>query len=150
MKLLLGVGVGCVSKSFLLLFIVILATSSLIGAKTVFAQTPTPTPIPTPSVPQFTVQPVGPPYTVPTTYSLNQSSGQIVANIGYTNEYSAVNITIKNQHFTPYNDSSGYTIELYYNIQIKNADANNWGDLYALPKLSNTVYRFRLYQHIHL
>jgi hypothetical protein len=90
-------------------------------AKPAFAQTPSPTPIPTPSVPQFTVQLVGPPYTVPTTYSLNQSSGQIVAQIGYTNEYSNIVVTIENQAYTS-----------NYNIQIKNHNqTDNWGDLYT-------------------
>ena len=111
---------GSISKSFsLLLIVLILAMSSLIMAKPAFAQTPTPTP--TPPVPEFTVQLVGPPYTVPTTYSLNQSSGQIVAQIGYTNEYSNIVVTIKNQANTS-----------NYNIQIKDHNANiNWGDLYT-------------------
>jgi hypothetical protein len=97
--------------------------------KPAFAQTPTPTPIPipTPSVPEFTIQPVGPPTLVNTTYSLDQNTGQIVAQIGYTNEYSAVNITIKNQ---PYNSASGF-LYLHYNIRIKDHnEADNWTDLY--------------------
>jgi len=108
-------------KTFALLLIVLLATSTLIIAKPAFAQTPTPTPTPTPSVPQFTVQLVGPPYTVPTTYSLNQSTGQIVAQIGYTNEYSDIVITIKNQPYAS-----------YYNVQIKTNQIDNWMDLYSV------------------
>lgn len=133
MKLFSRVGEGCVSKSFSLFLIVILTTTSLVIAKPVFAQTPTPTsvPIPTPSVPTFTVQPVGPPYTVPTTYSLNQSSGQVVPQIGYINEYSYVEITIKNQAFTPSNAANGLTTSFYYNIQIKDhSESDNWTDIY--------------------
>jgi len=115
---------GSISKSFSLLLILILAVSILIRAKPAFAQTPTPPPIPTPSVPEFTVQPVGPSYTVPTTYSLNSTTGQVVAQIGYLVEYSYVVVTIKNQ---PYNSSYG---SLYYNIQISKHDANSWTDLY--------------------
>ncbi len=104
-----------------MLLVLVLAVSSLIMAKPAFAQTPTPTPIPTPSVPQFTVQLVGPSVDVPTTYSLNQSSGQIVAQIGYTNEYSNIVVTIKNQAYTS-----------NYNIQIKDHNqTDNWGDLYT-------------------
>ncbi len=103
---------GSISKSFSLLFIVLLAVSSLIIAKPASAQTPTP------SVPVFTVQLVGPPYTIPTTYSLNQSSGQIVANIGYTNQYSFIVLTIKNQ---PYNPTYG---TLYYNV--REGSDNSW------------------------
>jgi hypothetical protein len=77
-----------ISKSFSLLLIVLLVASSLILAKPAFAQTPTPTPssTPTPSVPVFTVQPVGPPIIVNTTYYLDPNTGKIVAQIGYTNE----------------------------------------------------------------
>ncbi len=126
-----------ISTSFSLLFIVLLAVSSLMMAKPAFAQIPTPSPspvpipIPTPSVPTFTVQLVGPPYTVPTTYSLNQSSGQIVAQIGYTAEYNNVEVTIKNQPFTSYVDSSGNTINLYYNIQIMDDQTSAWTVLYS-------------------
>ena len=102
---------GNVNKNFSLLLILILAASSLIMAKPAFAQTPTPVPTSTPSVPEFTVELVGPPYTVPTTYSLNQSSGQVVANIGYSNEYSDVVVTVKNQ---PFDATYG---SLYYNIR---------------------------------
>ncbi len=85
----------------------------------------------TPSVPVFTAQPVGPSYTVPTTYSLNSTTGQIVAQIGYHVAYSAVNITIKNQPFTPYANANGIEISFYYNIQIKDHnEADNWTDLY--------------------
>ncbi len=134
MKLFSRVGEGWDSKSFSSLLIVILAIMCLIIAKPAFAQTPTPSsvPIPTPSIPTFTVQPVGPPYTVPTTYSLNQSTGQVVAQIGYTNEFSYVVVTIKNQPFTSYFDSNlAQNILFYYNIQIKNHNESSWSDIYT-------------------
>ena len=114
---------GNFGKSFSLFLILLLAISSLIMAKPAFSQIPIPTPSFTcspPSVPVYTVQIVGPPYIQPTTYSLNSSSGQVVANIGYTNEYSYVVVTIKNQPFTPFNDPQGNPIGFYYNVQIKN------------------------------
>ena len=132
MKLLPRVSGGCINKSFLLLLIVILAATSLMIAKPAFSQTPSPSsfPIHTPSVPTFTVKPVGPPFTVPTTYSLNQSSGQVVAQIGYVIEYPNVLVTIKNQPFTPYIDSSGNTVSFYYNIRIIDNQTSDWIDLY--------------------
>ena len=110
------------SKGLTLIVILILTVSSLIMAKPAFAQTPTPTPIPAPSVPEFTIQLVGPPVTVNTTYSFDSNTGQIVANLGYTNPYSFVVLTIKNQ---PFNPSYG---SLYYNVQIKNkyTPNENW------------------------
>ena len=103
-------------------------------AKPVFAQTTSPmaTPIPTPAVPTFTVELIGPSYTVPTSYSLNQSSGQIVAQIGYIVEYSNVEVTIKNQPFTPFTVSPGNVAEVYYDIQIKDHNqTDNWAVLYS-------------------
>ena len=97
--------------------IVILAVSSLIMIKTAYAQT-----IPKPSAPTFTVQLVGPSFTRNTTYSLDSNTGQVIANVGYTNQYSYLVLTIKNQLFEPSYGS------LYYNIRIKNQNTpyENW------------------------
>jgi hypothetical protein len=91
--------------------------SSLIMVESAFAQS-----APKPSVPEFTLELVGPPFYVNTTYSLDPSTGQIVAKIGYTNEYSYVMLVIKNQ---PFNPSYG---SLYYNVQIRNQNTpyQNW------------------------
>ena len=97
------------AKSFSMLLIVILAFSSLIMAKPAFAQTPTPSTIPTPSVPEFTVKFVGS-LSVPLT----------------TDTLPSVNITIKNQPFTPYTDQDGNKINLYYLIQWKENSSNAW------------------------
>ena len=117
-------------KSFALILIVILAVSILIVAKPAFAQTPTSSTIPTPSVPQFTIHLVGPSYTVPTTYSLDPNTGQIVAQIGYVVEYPNVVVTIKNQPFTSYVDSSRNTVYLYYNIQLLDDQTSAWQPVY--------------------
>ena len=125
----LRLSMGRIGKSFSLLLIVLLVVSSLIMAKPTFAQTPTPTPstIPTPSVPQFTVQLVGPPTIVNTTYSLDPNTGQIVANLGYTNPYSNINLTIKNQQFNPSYGS------IYYSVQINGVNVTYPVNKVTLP-----------------
>jgi hypothetical protein len=126
---------GCKSKGFSLLLVIVLAVSSLIMIEPATAQTPTasPVPIPTPSVPTFTVQLVGPPYIKPTTFQLDQNTGQIVANIGYSNEFSAVELTIKNQPLV-FDYSNVHLIGafgFYYNIQIKpHSSSGDWTDIY--------------------
>lgn len=132
---------GSISKSFSLLIVLILAASSLIMAKPAFAQTSTLTP----SVPEFTVQLAGPSVNVPTTYSLNQSTGQVEAQIGYTNKYSYLNIIVKNQPFTPYTSNDyGNVIQLMYNVRIKANDNGNWVEVYnpynGYPIQSNSTY----------
>jgi hypothetical protein len=106
---------GSIGKSFAL--ILIMAISCLIMVESAFAQS-----IPKPSVPEFTVHLVGPSFTRNTTYSLDSNTGLIVADIGYTNKYSYVILTIENQLFNP---SFG---SLYYNVQIKNQNTpyKNW------------------------
>jgi hypothetical protein len=125
------------SKTFALILILIITISglSLAIVKTVFAQS-----TPTPSIPTFTVQLVGPPTLVNTTYSLDPNTGQIVAKIGYTNEYGAVNITIKNQFFS---NLDGNTV--YYNVRIKPDNANDWSNLYnanepVFPQQTDSEY----------
>jgi hypothetical protein len=95
---------GSISKSFSLLLIALLAVSSLIMAKPAFAQ------IPTPSVPEFTVKFVG-------TISAGLLTGTFLP---------CVNITIKNQPFTPYTDQNGNKINLYYLIRWKENSSNSW------------------------
>jgi hypothetical protein len=64
-----------------------------------------------PSTPQFTLYLEGPAFRRNTTYALNPDTGQIEADLGYTNQYSAVVLQIKNQQF---DSSKG---EIYYNIK---------------------------------
>jgi len=84
----------------------------------------------TPSVPEFTVNYVDHSYDVPIThwtttdpYTGNQithsSGGEHVDN-------RTVDVTITNQQFSPYVDSSNNTVQLYYNIRSK-GHFENWG-----------------------
>lgn len=120
----LRLSMNSVNKSFTFLLIVLLAISIVIMTKLAFAQTPAP------SVPEFTVQLVGPPVTVPTTYSLNSTSGQIVANLGYTNEYSNIEITIKNQPAPSVVD--GNAVGIYLDVRFEPHFAgDDWVDQYS-------------------
>jgi hypothetical protein len=115
---------GSASKTFALMLILMSAIScvGLLTIKHVYAQS-----TPTASVPQFTVHLVGPTIIVNTTYYLDPNTGQIKPNIGYTNPYSYIVASIKNQPFTAFTDSQGNTIQLYYNVRVKNTNqTDNW------------------------
>ncbi len=88
--------------------------------------------IPNPSVPEFTVNLVGPTYVVNTTYSLDEDTGKIVPQLGYTNQYSFLNITIKNQPYSPFiNPTNGLTLKLMYNVRIKpHNETDNWIEVF--------------------
>jgi hypothetical protein len=109
-------------KSLIVLVILILSFSSLIVAKPAFAQS-----IPNPSVPVFTVKYVDFSYDVPTTYGIDPSTGNnVTIQAGYHVDNRTVEFDIKNQLFTPYIDSNGDSIGLYYNFRAKGHDENVW------------------------
>jgi hypothetical protein len=110
---------GTKSKSFSLLLVVTLAVLSLLTVEPAFATL-------TPSVPEFTLKLVGPPYVQNTTYSLDPNAGQIVATVGYTNQYSSLEIEVRNQPF----DSSGDN-RMYYNVRVKyHNSTDGWVEVY--------------------
>ena len=95
-----------IHKNFALLLITVIAISSLsiMMIKPSSAQS-----IPTPSVPEFTVKYVGTGLVPLTGFALP-----------------AVNITIKNQPFTPYTERNGNKINLYYLIEWKDNSSSGW------------------------
>jgi hypothetical protein len=110
----------CLSKGFLfvLILVIAIASLSLLLIKPASGQS-----IPTPLVPEFTVKFVG-------TFS--------IPFIGYS--LPTVNITIKNQPFTPYTDQHGNKINLYYIIQWKENSSNSWQQTQIPLNESNSNY----------
>jgi hypothetical protein len=82
-----------------------------------------------PSVPEFTIEPVGPSFDIPPTYSFNSSSGLFYVNDGYHFQFSTVKINIRNQPFT---NQSNIDF-LYYNVRIKphNYPDSYWQELFS-------------------
>jgi hypothetical protein len=77
-----------------------------------------------PSVPDFSVQLLGTPYDVPTTYSVDPYTGQTVTHEGYHVENRTIEIKILNQPV-----SDGYC--LYYNIRVKGHFGQVWTERYS-------------------
>jgi hypothetical protein len=111
---------GNISKTVALIIIGVIAISGLstLTVKPVNAQT-----ITEPSVPEFTIEPVGPAFDIPPTYSFNASSGLFYINEGYHFEYSTVKVIIENQAFTNQTNID----HLFYNLRIK---PHNYPDSY--------------------
>ncbi len=105
-------------------FILILTASSLLMIQTTAAQS-----VHVPSVPQFTLEPVGPSFDIPPTYTFNASTGMFDTNVGYHIQYSSVKIIIKNQAFA--NQSN--VDNLYYNVRIRPHDYPDsyWLELFS-------------------
>ena len=107
-----------------LLFVLLLVTSSLIMVESVSAQSE-----PVPSVPQFTLEPVGPSFDIPPTYTFNASTGMFDTNEGYHIQYSSVKIIIKNQPFSNQSDGNNF----FYNVRIRPHDYPDsyWLELFS-------------------
>ncbi len=103
--------------------IILLAASSLLLVNSVKAQ------MQKPDVPEFTVKYVDYSYYVAPQTTINQFTGQnIPTDYGYLVDNRTVVFTIKNQQFTPYTDSSGNLIKLYYNFQFKGPFGTDWAN----------------------
>jgi hypothetical protein len=109
------------SKCAALLLIAILTVSSLGLVNLALAF------ITTPSVPEFTLKFVDHSYDVPPTYGIDQYTGKtVITQSGHHQENTSIEVTIKNQPFTPYTDASGHFISLYYNFTFKGHYGDKW------------------------
>ncbi len=112
------------TKALFQLLIALLLASTLITVQSAFAQSTV-----KPSVPEFTVESVGPSFDIPPTYPFNSTTGLFDTNNGYHIEFSAVKIIIKNQPFTNQTNLD----YLYYNVRIKphNYPNSYWLELFS-------------------
>jgi hypothetical protein len=115
---------GCSSKSFSLLIILILAVSIIIEIKPIFAQS-----LPKPSVPEFTLKYVDYSYDVPPVYGTNPYKGNItVKETGYRVCKEYIDVWVKNPSFQKYTDDSNHKIVLGYDVQWKGHYGNEWAN----------------------
>jgi len=111
------------SKRLALLIIVILTVSSLTMVESAFAQS-----IPKPSVPEFTAKLIDNSYYVPPTTTTDPYTGETVTQGGYyVQGEPEIEISIKNQPFTPYVDTAtNKDIGLFYLVRTKGHFSPDW------------------------
>ena len=124
-------------------------------------QAPTVTPTPTlatttgtttPKIPEFTLQYFDRSYDVPPTYKIEPYTGKtVVDRAGYHVDNRTIDVTIKNQAFTPSVTADGNTTALYYNVRSKGHyedwnSASNYHSVshFQASKLSQTMIFFYL------
>ena len=97
-----------------------------------------------PPVPEFTVELVAYPYDVApvTTTKIDQYTGEktVKTTPGYRVENRSIEITIKNQPFTPYVDSDGNETNLCYNVRAKGHFGDEWEELSSNQIQSSSEY----------
>jgi len=112
---------------FLALVFVFLLLSSLL----VLTVTPvTVQAVPKPSVPQFSIKFFDNSYDVESysTTAIDQYTGKEITTTayGYHVDNRSIEITIKNQPFTPYIDADGVEFNLYYRVEVKGRFGDDW------------------------
>jgi len=97
-----------------------------------------------PSIPQFTVKLVDYSHDVPpsTTTITDPYTGEKTTNTnpGYRVDDFRIDITIKNQHFTPYTTSDGHVCNVHYSVQIKGHFEENWQTTAANIEQTDSQY----------
>jgi hypothetical protein len=132
-----------IRKVFLVILMLALAASSMLWIQSTTAQS-----IPKPSVPEFTINIVDHSYDTPPTtptYTTDPYTGEqkqtTTGAPSYHIENKSIEITIKNQPFTPYTDSNGYYIGLYYNFRYKGHFEADWAyDPFKPDDISSKSY----------
>jgi hypothetical protein len=111
--------------ALVLIFTMVISSLSLFIAKPVSAQS-----TPKPSIPEFTVSVTDQSYDVQTTTTTTTSpyDGHISTTTtpGYHEVNGSIELSIKNQPFTPHYGSNGYPIKLYYHVRAMGVDPENW------------------------
>jgi hypothetical protein len=131
------------NKCFTFVLVLVLASSSLMAVKPAQSSTTKS------SVPEFTVKLVAHPYDVPTTYGIDPYTGKnVTIQEGHHVENKSIEVTIKNQPFSPYKDANGSYIGLYYNVSYRGHYGNDWsyypnyGGWYPASHYEYTVIAF--------
>jgi len=120
---------GSISKVFSLFVIIVMAVSSLIIVKPACAQVG----VTTPSMPEFSLKLLDSSYDVPSTSSTDPYTGQTVTHPASHVESRTIQVSIKNQPFTPYEiteNENNWPINFLYNIRIKGHFSEDWMELY--------------------
>lgn len=117
-----------ISGIWALIFIGVIAFSclSLLSFTPVNAQA-----IPKPSVAEFSLQYNDKSYYVPPTYGVDPYTGKnVMTHAGYYVKNASVDVTIKNQPFTAYQNQNGSMVYLFYVIETK-GHFEDWNPYYA-------------------
>jgi hypothetical protein len=131
---------GTIGKAFafFLMLIIVMSCLTLLLVKPASAQT-----IPKPSVPEFTAKLVDRSYNVPATTAIDPYTGQTINNPAHRVENYTIDLTIKNQPYTPVVAENGVNTDFVYQVQVKGHFATDWIPMYPFgegPKMSNTDY----------
>ena len=94
-----------------------------------------------PSVPEFSAEYVDNSYDITPTYTIDPyTNTTVIQTYGRHVDNRTVIITIINEPFTPFNDSYGNTIDMFYNVRYRGSFGQNWTEVYGVERI--VVYNF--------
>jgi hypothetical protein len=94
-----------------------------------------------PSVPEFIAEYVHNSYDIAPTYTIDPyTNNTLIQTIGKHVDNRTLVITIENEPFTPFNDSQGNTINMFYNVRYKGTFGQNWTEVYEGQRI--VMYNF--------
>jgi len=117
-----------------------MSSLSILMAKPASAQS-----IPSLSAPTFTVSFADNSYNSSATYGIDPYTGKtVITEGGYFVQNKSIELSIKNQPFTPYTDANGNYVSMYYNISEKGHFGSDWYyyDTYQGYWYNYDTYRF--------
>lgn len=80
-------------------------------------------------MPEFTVKLASHPYDVPTTYTIDEYTGQKITNPGFHVENQSIEVWIRNNLLLP-SYCDGEKAQYYYDVRVKGHFGENWNKLY--------------------
>ena len=108
-------------KSFILLLVLTFALPSLAMVSSASSETSKP------AVPELTVTFENGTSFHPGAYSIDPYTGKnVTISAPYYSQWANIRVIIENQPFTPYQDSNGTWIQLYYNVEAKGHYSDSW------------------------
>jgi hypothetical protein len=89
-----------------------------------------------PSVPEFTPEYVNNSYDIAPVYTTDPyTNNTVIQTYGKHADNRTIVITIKNQPFTPFKDSNGKIINLFYNVRYKGTFGQYWTEMYGVDRM---------------
>lgn len=107
-------------SSVLLIILAILSLTLVTAHQVSGSETKLPPPV-------FTLKPTTNNFSISPTSTINPYTGENETSPSYSGVSRGIEITIKNQPFTPYTDADGNLINVYYNVSFKGHFGDVWG-----------------------
>jgi hypothetical protein len=103
--------------------------------------------VPKPFIPEFTLKIVDNSYDMPPTYSIDPYTGENVSHVGNHVSNKSIEVAIKKQPFTSFNDTDGNLIKLSYTIRVKGHFEEDW-QVFGIGRQDSSIPEYEIWSYI--